>query len=270
MTEQLNPRSNVQDPPSNVRLWQVLRPTVIRYLEKEYVDRFFDTGELRLSTFDMFRQHPDERCRDEQEGKVLIDCITADGRELIGVAAFGLSAYVLCGTTVESAEMQRKMKRDSFFRITDTIGFAHAVAQSIPGFAGGVEGFCIYQDGRTIMKYGTPPIGDLDALNKHRNRNALLNHYIQQAAGTDAQFLKQSKFRDEAEYRFVWLTDRHVTEPITIHVPDARTFCQREHVRDPGTPGEQVQKPTIHVERDDLDPRIWGNVRKDVKAPWDR
>jgi hypothetical protein len=106
------------------RPWQILRPTVVRYMDAEYVDRFFDMGELRLTTFDQLRKHPDEWCRDNSEGTVLANCVTVDGRELYGVAAFGLGAYVLCGSTVESDAMQRKMKRDSIFRIVNTRGFA--------------------------------------------------------------------------------------------------------------------------------------------------
>jgi hypothetical protein len=237
-------------------------------LETEYVDRFFDTGELRLSTFNMFRRHPDERCRDDQEGKVLIDCVTADGREMIGIAAFGLAAYVLCGTTVESAEMQRRMQRDSFFRIMNTTGFAFEVAQAIPGFTGGGEGFCIYQDGRKITKYGTPPIGDLDELNEHPNRNAIVQQYVENAGATEAHFLKLEKYRDEGEYRFLWLTDRAVSEPLTIHVPNARQYCQRKYIRPPHVPGEPFPKPAIDIQQEKLDPAIWGIPRKDVKLPW--
>ena len=47
---------------------QIKLPTVVRYLEKEYVDEFFNTGTPMLASVKKFHQHTDEQRGDTEEG----------------------------------------------------------------------------------------------------------------------------------------------------------------------------------------------------------
>ncbi len=50
------------------RIWQVRLPTVIRYMEQQYIDQIFETGNLRLASFRQSAKHKDEMRRDKGEG----------------------------------------------------------------------------------------------------------------------------------------------------------------------------------------------------------
>src|ERR1700760_523368 len=89
-----------------LRPWDVIVPSVIRYLEDVYVDAFFERGSLRLSSFRRFRQYTDEQRGDAGEGSITMEIINPESRH--GVVAFnGQEAYVLCGSTIQSTEVMR-------------------------------------------------------------------------------------------------------------------------------------------------------------------
>ena len=48
------------------RPWTVRLPTLVRQMKPEYVDAFFNDGSLRLSSFESFRRHPDEKRKDAE------------------------------------------------------------------------------------------------------------------------------------------------------------------------------------------------------------
>jgi len=48
--------------------WNVRTPQVYRYLDQRYVDAFFETGSIRLSSFAQFATYPDEEKGDTKEG----------------------------------------------------------------------------------------------------------------------------------------------------------------------------------------------------------
>ncbi len=52
--------------------WHVRTPVVLRIMPSEYIDDFFKTGRIRLSSFRLFEKHPDEQRGDGQEGKHMI------------------------------------------------------------------------------------------------------------------------------------------------------------------------------------------------------
>lgn len=66
------PESNEAHPKSSpstltlnfTRQWSIVRPRLYRHMEAKYVDSF-----LRLSSFEQFAKHPDEKLRNTGEGK---------------------------------------------------------------------------------------------------------------------------------------------------------------------------------------------------------
>jgi hypothetical protein len=52
-----------------VRHWYVKTPELFRYLNQIHIDEFFETGRLRLSSFQQFAKHPDEQRGDPEEGR---------------------------------------------------------------------------------------------------------------------------------------------------------------------------------------------------------
>ncbi len=48
--------------------FNVFLPKPFKYIQKEYLDMFFDSGILRISSFNRFRNYPDEIRGDLKEG----------------------------------------------------------------------------------------------------------------------------------------------------------------------------------------------------------
>ena len=134
------------------RPWEIRTPGLTRYLEAVYVDEFFNAGKLRISSFKVFRRHPDEQRNDPSEGIAIQEIISPNARHSI-LGINGQEAYVLCCGTVESKDMVASSGTDAGFRIKNSLGFADAVSRQIPGFIGGSEGLCHYRDSTLLRKY---------------------------------------------------------------------------------------------------------------------
>ena len=130
--------------------WSILRPTVFRFMDKEYVDKFFEDGSLRLSSFAKFSQHEDEERKDDGEGKA-ISTLTDGKMTVILASQFGASSYVLCGS-ISSAPTVSEGFGPSAIVIEDTLNFAGAIARALPGYKHGIEGLCTYQSGKLIRQ----------------------------------------------------------------------------------------------------------------------
>lgn len=204
-------------------------PTVIRYLNEEHVDAFFETGELQLSSFAQFAKHQDEQRGDRSEGINIINCSTADGKTLFAVTRHGADCYVLCGSTVESEELKRQFGYNSYFRILDTTRFGIAVGAVMANLRAGIEGPCIYQDQRVIRRQSAPiseTLGDLSKKGEPIEMYRMFN-YVNNAVGLDVLFVKLGSFGYQSEYRFAWATNVNVDGAIKVYVPNARQFCDR-------------------------------------------
>lgn len=207
-------------------------PRVYRFLERQYADRFFETGELLVSSFMRFASNPDEAKCDVAEGGVHLVHRTASfgGQTLhLNVEGFGDRAYALCGSLNPSRATQTKFGADSGIVITDPYHFALEVAKVIPGFRRAFQGPCSYQAYRAI-ECDLGPI-DFGCSEATSDPYKLDQTALQQAFSTmlneDAFFIKHSDFHAECEYRLVWLVGHVAREPLVVKVPDARQYCRR-------------------------------------------
>jgi len=198
-------------------------------LERRWVDKFFETGELRLSSFAKFHEHADEPRSDSKEGNC---AITLRGQATTGFAVIlgnGSNAYVLCATSLEPSQtLLQSFGCDAAIHIFDPIGFANAVSHHVPGFRSGFMGHCAYRARSIQVKV---PDVDIESFRTSSGSNAIdLNKagaFFLSAAGAAVYFRKAATatFIEQAEYRWVFLTSRAVPPTITIHAPEARQFC---------------------------------------------
>jgi hypothetical protein len=213
------------------REWRIRRPAIYRYLERNFVDAFFETGSLRISSFCKFAQHSDEERKDGAEGRGVVIHRNSEGQGQTMVAGIGQgsNAYVLCGSTIFQPELAQSFGTDSGFRINDSLGFGETISRYIPGFSIGQEGACLYLAKRTVYR-DMGPI-DFDALKVHADGDAIdlgkMSQAIFGAAGDDLMFIKSDKFSHQNEYRLLWHTPREVSGHIDIECPEARQFCTR-------------------------------------------
>ena len=211
-----------------VRPWNVRTPILTRYLEQEYVDEFFDSGKLRISSFKAFRKHEDAQRGDTSEGTINSKITTPSG-------AYGTllisnqEAYVLCASTIENKNMEATFETNSGFRINNSLGFANAVSRYIPGFYEGMEGLCSYRKDTLIQKYD-------DNLSSLANR--MPNNFESPEAGwnetnryanelaNEAFFIKHISYSHQGEYRMIWIASGGEKQYIDIICPEALQFCQ--------------------------------------------
>jgi hypothetical protein len=193
-------------------------------MEKQYVDEFFEHGKLRISSFNRFRDNPDEEQGDIFEGRVNAQIKTPNGNHAIAVMN-GQEAYVLCATTVESQKLEASFSTSAAFRIINTLDFASCISSHIPGFVAGLEGLCSYRDEITIskeLKVDFPPPDSFpnpDVWSKEYEK------FVAQQT-RDGFFIKQSRYSHQAEYRFIWFAQGRERQYIDIVCPEARQFCQ--------------------------------------------
>lgn len=206
--------------------WNVVTPSVYRYEDQRWIDEFFDTGKLRLSTFSRFSKYPDEFRGDKHEGFGISYGETEQNTSLLVAHSQGANALVLCCSHKLSAALRDSFERDSAFQIMDTLGFGLEISRQLPGFRHGLEGSCIYRDKRSISrkiefdleKYKQPD-GSL-SMNMLFDTGAMLG-------GPELVLLKTLAYREQQEYRIIWELDTLSVEYFDIVCPLARQYCRR-------------------------------------------
>jgi hypothetical protein len=213
--------------------WSIFTPTAYRLLPREFVEAFFATGELQLSSFTAFARHPDEAPRDTKEGH---NVIVGRGPNTTTFASVvhGDDAYVLSATAcAPSNELLTRFGASAAIQIFDTTGFASAVAKHVPGMRFGFEGFCFYTDG--AIEYKVPDV-DLEAY-KTGIANTLdmgkVMGKLQNIAGNAVYFRKRVRYSAELEYRWIWIA-ANPPEKLLVRVPEARNYCLPWYQNDVG------------------------------------
>jgi len=213
--------------PVVVRNWKIKNPEVYRYLNQEYINEFFSTGRIRLSTFVQFKKNPDEQMGDSTEGKNVL--YGTDGKNsFVALTQHGVNSFVLCTSTEESSELMTSFKVDGYFKIKDTIGFAAAIANRIPGFLEGLEGFCKYSLQRNIQrKLPDSIISDLLSNPEKQIPLDKIFSLTEQVGQEDVFFIKHTSFRNQSEYRFIWNVSVNTNDALFINCPEAIQHCEK-------------------------------------------
>lgn len=200
-------------------------PPVIRYVERKYVENFFRTGELRLTTYAQCQVHECDIRRDSNEGKTNFSLDLSNvGMGGWGIQTVGWQSYILCASLCESKNLSERFKVDSYFRINDILGFFNAVSKKLVGFEAGKIGSCIYKDQNAFEKglkfNGIPP-----SSNAATNSGGLAFERVGFEMSDEPYFIKSDLFAVEGEFRLIWSVSSDVIEPIVLHCPEAIQFC---------------------------------------------
>jgi len=211
-------------------------PFLYRYENKEWIDHFFETGELQISSFHEYHRYEDNQLGDKSEGKTVNRAIDEVNKQTIITAGeAGGTCYTFCTSIVLDKGLFKTFSRDSVFRIRNTPKFLSEIAKSLDeaikkqnNFVNGVTcGNCIYIKQKSVRKYLEPFNWDLlkDALDQ-RSLDFLI-----QALGpmhsNESLFLKFMKYQKQSEFRLIWSTNNPVKEKIVIKSPEAVKACER-------------------------------------------
>lgn len=217
--------------------WTLMPPVVYRYMEQQWVDKFFETGELMLTSFTRCSSHCDEQRADEFEGMTLVVGRGPGNLRIESQVRMGADFYLLCTSVRGDESLMREFGCDGFFRINDTFGFALAIAKKLGGFLRGFEGMCSYTD-RLVIERPIP--AGLTALFDGSMPAALERQAaaVMQIAGVDALLAKRTAYANQFEYRLLWNVDHDVTDTIVVRCPEAVQFCEKITGGDPPSQNE--------------------------------
>jgi hypothetical protein len=205
----------------------MLLPPVYRYLPEEFVGRFFETGELRLSSFSLFSKHSDEARGDRDEGKTTVS-VQGGGRQLSAFLVGGQQCYVLCGSFILSHSIMSKFSRcNAAIEITNVADFAFEVSRQLAGFTSGLSGYCIYADSRILVRHVESDPFPLPPDPKSGIPIEGIFEAASNAAQDEDLFVKHQKYAYQAEYRLIWNLDKTPLEHITVVAPNARKYCRK-------------------------------------------
>lgn len=210
-------------------------PNIYRYMDKEHIDKFFNEGILRISSFKRFKEYPDEIRGDKNEGNgSVIGTSDTSGFQFHVMSNIGQGAYLLCGSIIESDTLKKTFETQSCFRIVKPLDFSIAISNAVLGFKQSYQGFCNYREHRVIKKLissmdindCTGPEGTIILGGQKGNQRT--NEII--GNGIDLMFLKERKYQTQCEYRFIWKINTlfyPIADYLDIQCNEAIQFCER-------------------------------------------
>lgn len=212
-------------------------PYLYRYMDKEFIDLFFDKGILRISSYKKFKGYPDEIRGNKSEGSGAFNTVSKEGTQFLLMTGVGTNEYMFCTSLIQSDSIKEQFGVNSCFKITKPLEFSAAMTNSIVGSTQAFLGFCNYQDNRIVQKQ----IHDF-SINEFTDEkgsfiiggqkmNQRTNEII--GNGLDLLYLKENKYQSQAEFRFVWSINTkffEMHEYLDIECKEAIQFCERINV----------------------------------------
>lgn len=223
-------------------VWNQRSPIIYRYMERKYVDDFFEKGELRLSSFRRFKKHTDEQRKDLQEGNV-VSCIKGEDFTVYGRTEHATNALIMSASLLYEDRLFEAFDVDDCFAINNAPQFGLEICKKIPHCVAGLEGSCVYVEKRVIesdsshlnaqdftIDHGnnTEPVTKPTELTQEE-MNRKFGEQFKSVLGDDVIFLKEKNYSSQLEYRLVWFLelDMEAPESLDIVCPEAIQFCTR-------------------------------------------
>lgn len=212
---------------------------VFRYMDNVHIDEFFNSGRLMLTSYARCVAHESEVRRDANEGK--LNFLAKRGDEVIaGIQRVGAHSYMLCASKQEGRSLMHRFGVNSYFAIRDIDGFSRAVSSRIPRFVDACTGQCEYVEERSIVREHQAPSFDEPVLDTSKigvvagyaeeffhTYNRAITRRVDAVTGERAYFIKEARYAEEAEFRFVWRTQSTAEASIFVECPEAVEFCER-------------------------------------------
>src|SRR5690349_11959029 len=106
-------------------------PFLYRYENANYIDDFFETGSLFISSFHNYRRYQDNQLGDKGEGSATTFGISDKNLTIVADVTLGMNDYSFCTSTVLDKSLLTTFSRDSVFRIKDPIGLIIEITRSL-------------------------------------------------------------------------------------------------------------------------------------------
>ncbi|RZK22189.1 MAG: hypothetical protein EOO43_09915 [Flavobacterium sp.] len=207
---------------------------VYRYMEEKWVDEFFKTGSLKISSFKKFRTYKDEnKRRDDKEGIGTHHIIAGTEGNFHFVQRGGndFPAYMLSTSLIYSDELKDEFETEACFKINDPANFAVAVSNAIKDSITRIFlGLCNYDD-RGYLEITTKMEITRDFIDNFDLLNPNMGGYSSDEMMVDLLFIKRTvPYKKQAEFRFAWIIDLpsdKAPDDYIVFCPEAIKYCEK-------------------------------------------
>ena len=209
---------------------EVNQPVVWRFMGKNRVEKFFETGELRISTYANFAKNDSLIRKDDDEGNVTLHSVEESLISKMGIGV-GENALVLCTSLSQNNTFSDGTTYDACIEINDLLSFIRVITLKLAekvNVKGVVHGSCMYHNKEIYNRAKNDILSEIMKQTSNGNSFdfALLTRLAEETGGNKVYFSKPMEKREECEYRIVWLTDKEQSDAIIINVPEATAYCR--------------------------------------------
>ena len=206
-------------------------PILYRFLDLkgEYVDLFFETGKLKLTTFDNCKNLEDEIRKDTKEGQSELFGFDGDIKMQISYGV-GSDAILLCTSLCSEYKDDKDAIYTKFIEIFDVQGLLFAIAEQLTKNGYVIKnilfGPCFYTkkefhnsvcSEKFREKLDKEKVFDWDEMTKIANT----------ISGNNMFFQKPIDKRLENEFRLLWIVDNiKKDQDIFVTIPHPEAFCR--------------------------------------------
>lgn len=204
--------------------WSVKIEPIFRLLDNtDYINNFFEKGEIMLSCFNNFKKNPDEMQGDKEEGQAIVGEFGNSSRNSHVIYESGLNAFVMSTTSRINDTIIKDFNAVGAIKIKDPSKFAFEIAKKLPYVDSGVEGFCNYKSSRVEFLDGEEG-RILNSLDFSIPSSRMI---FEEITNSMELFLKLDKYEHQKEYRLVWFSNEEIKNSIIIKCPEAIRYCER-------------------------------------------
>ena len=196
-----------------IPLDQTPETRVAKMWRKEHVENFFHDGTLQLGNFRHFNKLDHEEIGDTSEGSIVI--VGRRGDEL-GFAKIsgGFHYHAFCTYSGDpNPDCIKRFGYDSCFFINDVDGFSGAISKTLQSNHYHYSS-CVYRKDKVV-------IGEVS---NNFNFNQISDQ-LQRLASEAKFFVKHCQYSHQREFRFIWSSEKDLTEPMMIKCPEAIKYC---------------------------------------------
>ena len=205
--------------------WLIKREPVFRLLDDvHWANNFFETGEIKLSCFNLFRKYPDEMQGDKNEGEAMIGGYDSENKKSNYIQYdSGHNAFIMSTTKQLTDDVINDFNAKCAIQIDNPSLFAFEISKKLPFVNAGLEGSCDYADSRVKhLDEKFPEFYSMEFSNNPRSHEIL----GQITMGMEL-FLKLEKYKHQQEYRFIWFANEQINDSVIIKCPEAINFCKK-------------------------------------------
>lgn len=215
--------NNILNQPANYLVsWGVKLDPVYRILSDEnYLNDFFEKGNLLLSCFANFKKYKDEMQGDPKEGNMILSGKGKPGFYNHIIYESGNNSYVLCTSKNLNEQTIKDFKGVGAIKINDTVNFGREISRKLPFCQNGLEGGCIYESRSKFLDEKNEFLNNIDI---NTPDGQLL--FSQFTNGFEI-FVKPDQYKHQNEYRFFWFTNKKIESSIVVNCPEVIEYCEK-------------------------------------------